>query len=91
MVPWVRWPRDSDHFSTANKQILLQEPVELMMKDNAAQVMPLKEIMNRIVVDRKLHTGEVSDTQLAMADMKANKMGGRVVNGKSSLDCSPFC
>ena len=29
--------------------------------------------MSGIVVDRKLHTGEVSDTQLAMADMKANK------------------
>eukprot|EP00960_Hanusia_phi_P039225 753809-Hanusia_phi.AAC.4 len=40
-----------------------------------------------------LHAGEVSDTQLALADMKARRFGhSKSSNARSgSLDCSPFC
>jgi len=98
MVPWVRWPKSDDddtEFKSARKQQLLQMPMLMGsdVNDNAAKLLPLSEIMDRLKVDSKLHQGEVSDTQLAMADEKAAKQ--RPVDESTSkqtqLDCKPFC
>jgi len=61
------------------------------VKDNAAHMLPLSAIMNRLSVDSKLHQGEVSDTQLAMADASANRKHPEPSDNKSKLDCKPFC
>jgi len=99
MVPWVRWPKrdEGDAFrDTARKQELLQMPMlsSSEIKDNAAHMLPLSAIMNRLSVDSKLHKGEVSDTQLAMADEQAIKKhpeDDSTGDKKEALDCKPFC
>jgi len=96
MVPWVRWPKrdEAQYRDTAHKQQLLQMPMLMGsdVKDNAAHMLPLSAIMNRLSVDSKLHQGEVSDTQLAMADASAiRKHPEQTSDKKSKLDCKPFC
>merc|ERR1719183_959900 len=103
MVPWVRWLKGDDfggstEYASARKQQLLQMPMLMGsdVKDNAAAVLPLSEIMDRLKVDSKLHQGEVSDTQLAMAEEKAAKDKSHEHADSSSssdaqLDCKPFC
>jgi hypothetical protein len=101
MVPWVHWPKGDDdmgsEFKSARKQLLLQMPMLMRsdVKDNAAAMMPLSEIMDRLKVDSRLHQGEVSDTELAMADQKAavrkSESFGASRSSATQLDCKPFC
>lgn len=96
MVPWVQWPkRDGASFSDpARKQLLLQMPMLMGsdVKDHAAKLLPLSAIMNRLQVDRALHNGDVTDTQLAMADEQAHKeQPVESSDPNLKLDCKPFC
>lgn len=98
MVPWVRWPRSDDmggsQFQAARKQSLLQMPMlSADATDNAAKVLPLSAIMNRLKVDSALHQGLVTDTQLAMADESAHSKKMARLTGEHALklDCKPFC
>eukprot|EP00285_Hemiselmis_virescens_P006590 CAMPEP_0173377830 /NCGR_PEP_ID=MMETSP1356-20130122/1116_1 /TAXON_ID=77927 ORGANISM="Hemiselmis virescens, Strain PCC157" /NCGR_SAMPLE_ID=MMETSP1356 /ASSEMBLY_ACC=CAM_ASM_000847 /LENGTH=240 /DNA_ID=CAMNT_0014330725 /DNA_START=14 /DNA_END=736 /DNA_ORIENTATION=+ len=99
MVPWVHWPGHpntggGDQFkaSKANhKQQLLQMPM-LSYTDKAAQLMPLKELIQRQIVDKSLHEGKVSDYELMAADQKANPTKSMARGSDSSaMDCAPFC
>lgn len=98
MVPWVRWPKSDDlggsEFQAARKQQLLQMPMlSADATDNAAKVLPLSAIMNRLKVDSALHQGLVTDTQLAMADEAAHSKKMAKLTGEPhlKLDCKPFC
>ena len=97
MVPWVHWPKDDAEFATARTQSLLQMPAKMSMlaadaRDEAAKVLPLAAIMNRLKVDHALHRGDVSDTQLAMMDEAAKgKKSAAFGKPSTALDCKPFC
>jgi len=96
MVPWVRWPGSSDtgdSFESARKQQLLQMPMLMKsdVNDNAAKLLPLNAIMNRLKVDSALHKGLVTDTQLAMADETSRSKRTPIFSHQLKLDCKPFC
>lgn len=44
-----------------------------LVHDRMADVMPLKYLIEREQVDRGLHTGSISDTELALADESKKK------------------
>ncbi len=73
-----------------------------LIHDRMADVMPLKYIMERETVDHGLHTGHISDTELALADeakRRKEQESWRADNGGDahrdarapSAACSPFC
>ena len=73
-----------------------------LLHDRMADVMPLKYILQRETVDNGLHTGRISDTELALADEAKRRKraeswradGGdhahRDVHSPNEA-CSPFC
>ena len=63
----------------------------MLAVDKSAQVMPLKELMQRETVDHLLHKGAVSDYQLAEADQKGHGQKDARKSGGGGVDCSPFC
>ncbi|EKX50476.1 hypothetical protein GUITHDRAFT_103710 [Guillardia theta CCMP2712] len=87
--------RESIRFegNATNSKKMRSSMFNILTSDPMAKVMPMQEIMNRIIVDQRLHAGEVSDTQLALADMKARRFGHKKTGSARSgdLDCSPFC
>ena len=93
----MHWPKDDAEFATARTQSLLQMPAKMSMlaadaRDEAAKVLPLAAIMNRLKVDHALHRGDVSDTQLAMMDEAAKgKKSAAFGKPSTALDCKPFC
>jgi hypothetical protein len=73
-----------------------------LVHDGMADVMPLKYLIERETVDHGLHTGSISDTELALADeakKKKEKESWRANDGgdahrdvrASDSGCSPFC
>jgi hypothetical protein len=44
-----------------------------LVHDSMADVMPLKYLIERETVDHGLHTGQISDTELALADESKKK------------------
>ena len=44
-----------------------------LVHDRMADVMPLKYLIERETVDHGLHTGSISDTELALADEAKKK------------------
>ncbi len=52
------------------RQSLLQTS---LVHDRMADVMPLKYLIERETVDHGLHTGSISDTELALADEAKKK------------------
>jgi hypothetical protein len=89
MVPWVRWPKGDDfggstEYASARKQQLLQMPMLMGsdVKDNAAAVLPLSEIMDRLKVDSKLHqvgalTAQACRVRMARSSPHPNACGAR--------------
>ncbi|KAJ1488793.1 hypothetical protein T484DRAFT_1938355 [Baffinella frigidus] len=108
MVPWVHWPAANKAMAekavAVGKRTKLLQTTELYA-DASAKIMPLKEIMERLAVDKKLHRGYVSDTQLNAADDAARR--AKAVKGQRQEDmgekdarssrkdadsaCAPFC
>ena len=88
MVPWVKWPATAAAkargAAVGQKRTKLLQTTELF-QDNAAKVMPLKEIEERLAVDHKLHRGFVSDTQLAAADAAARKKSAKFEGKRTKL------
>lgn len=89
MVPWVRWPKGDDfggstEYASARKQQLLQMPMLMGsdVKDNAAAVLPLSEIMDRLKVDSKLHqvgalAAQACRVRMARSSPHPNACGAR--------------